>query len=187
MATGGAREAFYETGLDTLAEMGFGGLKLAEVCRRQGVTTGSFYHYFPSWAGYTQGLITYWKNDRTVRVIDAIRAEADPRRRIETIIEVALSLPHGAEAAIRAWSSVDPDVHRVQSEVDKERYDVIYDSALEIVADPRQAEVYAALSLFVFVGYEQSTLPREQAMFEWISTRMLDDLGSGRFADVPPR
>ena len=186
MATGAARDAFYETGLDTLAEMGFGGLKLAEVCRRQGVTTGSFYHYFPSWAAYTQGLIAHWKNDRTVRVIDAIRTEADPRRRIATIIEVALSLPHGAEAAIRAWSSVDPDVNRVQSEVDRQRFDVVYDAALEIVADSRQAEVYAAWAVFVFVGYEQSTLPREPTMFEWISTRMLDDLRSGRFADVPP-
>lgn len=185
MAPGAVRDSFFETGLEILAEQGFGGLKLAELCRRLGVTTGSFYHYFAGWPAYTTALVAYWRQDRTVRLIDAIRTEADPRRRIETIIEVALSLPHNAEAAIRSWSSVDPDVHRVQTEVDHERFQIICNSALEIVGDQRQAEVYAAWAVFVFVGYEQSTLPRENPVFECLSKRMLDDLEAGRFAGVP--
>jgi len=137
------------------------------------VTTGSFYHYFTGWSAYTTDLVAYWRQDRTVRVIEAA-------------IEVALSLPHNAEAAIRAWSSVDPDVLRVQNEVDRERFEILYNSALEIVGDPRQSEVYASWAVFVLVGYEQSTLPRENRAFAWISNRMLDDLAAGRFADVPP-
>jgi AcrR family transcriptional regulator len=187
MAAGAAREAFFETGLEILSDLGFGGLKLAELCRRQRVTTGSFYHYFPGWSAYTRDLVDYWRQDRTVRLVEAIRAEADPRRRIEATIAVALTLPHGAEAAIRAWSSVDPDVLRVQTEVDRERFDVLYDSALGIVGDPRQAQVYASWAVFVFVGYEQSTLPRESPVLGWISNRLLDDLQAGRFSDVPSR
>ena len=57
---------------------------------------------------------------------------------------------------------------------------------IENVGDPRQAEVYASWAMFVFVGYEQSTLPRENPVFAWISNRMLDDLAAGRFTDVPP-
>jgi len=186
MAAGSVRDSYFETGLEILAELGFGALKLAELCRRMGVTTGSFYHYFTSWSAYTGDLIAYWRQDRTVRVIQAIRTEADPRRRIETAIDVALSLPHNAEAAIRAWSSVDPDVLRVQTEVDRQRFEILYNSALEIVGDPRQSEVYASWAVFVLVGYEQSTLPRENRVFAWISNRMLDDLAAGRFADVPP-
>jgi AcrR family transcriptional regulator len=186
MAAGSVRDSYFETGLEILAELGFGALKLAELCRRMGVTTGSFYHYFTSWSAYTGDLIAYWRQDRTVRVIEAIRTQADPRRRIEAAIDVALSLPHNAEAAIRAWGAVDPDVFRVQTEVDRERFEILYNSALEIVGDPRQADVYASWAVFVFVGYEQSTLPRENPVFAWISTRMLDDLAAGRFADVPP-
>lgn len=187
MAAGEVREAFFETGLEILADLGFGGLKLAEVCRRQGVTTGSFYHYFAGWSAYTADLIAYWRQDRTVRLIEVLRTEMNPRRRIEAIIAVALALPHNAEAAIRAWSSVDPDVNRVQTEVDQQRFDILYDSAIEIVKDERQAQTYAAWAVFVFVGYEQSTLPRENRMFEWISKQMLDELEAGRFADVPPK
>ena len=51
-----ARESYFETGLEILADTGFGGLKLAEVCRRLGVTSGSFYHYFTNWGTYTRKL-----------------------------------------------------------------------------------------------------------------------------------
>lgn len=43
MAAGSVRDSYFETGLEILAELGFGALKLAELCRRMGVTTGSFY------------------------------------------------------------------------------------------------------------------------------------------------
>ena len=121
MATVATREAYFETGLEVLADLGYGGLKLAEVCNRLGVTTGSFYHYFSSWPAYTRDLVAHWVQDRTIRLIDALREEADPRRRIEIIIQIALSLPHGAEAAIRSWSSVDQHVLSVQREVDQQR------------------------------------------------------------------
>ena len=61
MAIVAARESFFETGLEILAELGFGELKLAEVCGRLGVTTGSFYHYFRSWHVYTRDLVGYWR------------------------------------------------------------------------------------------------------------------------------
>lgn len=187
MSIVGARESYFEIGLEILADLGFGGLKLAEVCSRLGVTTGSFYHYFSNWNSYTRELLAYWQQDRTVRVINVIRAEPDPRKRIEASIAVALALPHSAEAAIRSWSSVDPEVLAVQQEVDQQRYDVIYEAAFDIVGNDRQAQVFTVWAVYVLVGYEQATLPREAAVFEWIATRMLDDLGAGRFADVPTR
>ena len=180
-----ARESYFEAGLDILADLGYGGLKLAEVCSRLGVTSGSFYHYFTGWAAYTRELISYWRQDRTVRIIDVIRAQPDPRKRIESIIEVALSLPHGAEAAIRSWSAVDPEVHAVQLEVDQQRFEITYESAFQIVNDEAQALAYANLATYLFLGYEQTTLPRELRMFEWMCNTMLDDLEAGRFADVP--
>lgn len=122
MPTVAARVSFFEAGLEILAELGYGGLKLAEVCGRLGVTSGSFYHYFAGWSAYTGQLVAYWRDDRTVRVIDVLRAQPDPRKRIEAIIAVGLWLPHSAEAAIRSWSSVDQEVGAVQREVDQQRF-----------------------------------------------------------------
>ena len=133
MASVVSREAYLETGLDVLSDLGYGGLKLAEVCNRLGVTTGSFYHYFSGWPRYTKELVAHWMQGRTVQVIEAVRGEPDPRRRIDTLIHVGLTLPHGAEAAIRVWSSVDPQVYPVQAAVDQQRFDIMYESAFEIL------------------------------------------------------
>ncbi|NDJ91497.1 TetR/AcrR family transcriptional regulator [Mycolicibacter kumamotonensis] len=179
-----SRQAYFETGLDVLSELGYGGLKLAEVCNRLGVTTGSFYHYFASWPVYTRDLIQHWLEARTVQHVEFVRAMPDPRERLDSLIQIGLALPHGAEAAIRAWSSADPAVHAVQAEVDRQRFDILYESALQVLGDKRQAHLFASWGMYLLIGYEQALLPRDSAAIEWISGQLLEALDSGRFADA---
>jgi AcrR family transcriptional regulator len=185
MASVVSRESYFEAGLDVLSDLGYGGLKLAEVCNRLGVTTGSFYHYFPSWPAYSKELVAHWMQGHTVQIIEAVRAEPDPRRRIDTLIYEGLTLPHGAEAAIRVWSAVDPAVYPIQAAVDQQRYDVMYESAFEILHNKRQAQLFAAWGVYVLVGYEQAALPRDAGALEWIAGQLTDALDSGRFASAP--
>jgi AcrR family transcriptional regulator len=180
-----SREAYFETGLGVLSDLGYGGLKLAEVCNRLGVTSGSFYHYFNSWGQYTRELIDHWQQVNTTRLIESLRAETDPRRRIDGLIHIGLNLPHGAEAAIRTWGSLDPQVHAVQVAVDKHRHDIMRESAFEILRDERQAELFADWAVYLLVGYEQATLPPDKAALQWIVGQLLDTLDAGRFATVP--
>lgn len=180
-----SREAYLDTGLQVLSDLGYGGLKLAEVCTRLGVTTGSFYHYFSNWSAYTRELLEYWRQGRTVQLIEWIRTEPDPRRRIDNIINVGLHLPHSAEAAIRAWSGADPAVYAVQAEVDKERHEITRQSALAILRDERQAELFADWAVYLLVGFEQATLPQDTAALEWIVGQLLEALDGGRFATAP--
>jgi AcrR family transcriptional regulator len=168
--------------MDVLSDLGYGGLKLAEVCKRLGVTTGSFYHYFPNWSSYTRELIEHWRQARTLNVVEAARTDPDPHRRVETLIHEALALPHGAEAAIRVWSALDPDVHTVQSVVDQLRYDILYEAAREIIGADRNAGYFAAWGVYVIVGFEQSTLPRDTDALKWIAFQLRDALSTGRFA-----
>jgi AcrR family transcriptional regulator len=180
-----SREAYFQTGLDVLSDLGYGGLKLAEVCNRLGVTTGSFYHYFSGWPAYTRELVENWMKERTVLVIDVLRREPDPRRRIDSLVAVGLELPHGAEAAIRAWGSIDPDVYDIQVQVDQQRFDVMYSAALEILQDTQQAQMFARWAVYLLVGYEQATLPRDPSALAWIAKQLTDALDNGRFASVP--
>jgi AcrR family transcriptional regulator len=182
MATVISREAYFETGLEVLSDVGYGGLKLAEVCRRLGVTSGSFYHYFDNWPAYTKALVKHWMEGRTLQAIEKLRAEPDPHRRIEALFEIGLELPHGAESAIRCWSSTDPDVHAIQVEVDQKRFDIVYESAYQILQHQRQAELFASSTAYLYVGYEQSTLPRDKDALTWITAQLRDALEEGRFA-----
>ena len=185
MASVVSRESYFEAGLDVLSDLGYGGLKLAEVCNRLGVTTGSFYHYFSRWPAYTKELVAHWMQGFTLQIIETVRAEPDPRRRIDTLIQVGSTLPHGAEAAIRVWSSVDPQVYTVQAAVDQQRFDIMYESAFEILQNKRQAQHFAGWAVYLLVGYEQAVLPRDAAALEWIAGQLTDALDSGRFASVP--
>ncbi|RAU91984.1 TetR/AcrR family transcriptional regulator [Mycolicibacter senuensis] len=179
-----SRQAYFETGLEVLSELGYGGLKLAEVCHRLGVTTGSFYHYFTSWPAYTRDLVQHWLDFRTVQHVEFVRALPDPRERLDTLIQIGLELPHGAEAAIRSWSSADPQVHAVQAQVDRQRFDILYESALEVLHDERQAQLFASWGMYMLIGYEQALLPRDSAAIAWIAAQLLDALDSGRFASA---
>lgn len=180
-----SKESFFDAGLDVLSDDGYGGLKLAAVCHRLGVTTGSFYHYFDNWSDYTQQLVEHWHEGMTTKVVAAVAAEPDPRKRIDSLIEVGLTLPHGAEAAIRVWSSIDTRVHTVQETVDRERFAAMYGCALEILREERQAELFASWAVYLLVGYEQVTLPPDPDGLAWIVDQMLDSLDTGRFTAAP--
>lgn len=184
MASVLSRESYFETGFDVLSDLGYGGLKLAGVCNRLGVTTGSFYHYFPSWSAYTRALVDHWAKARTLS-LEAASAQSHPRRRIDNFIQTALGLPHGAEAAIRVWSSIDPEVRVVQSAIDQRRFDVLYDAAFEILEHKHQAQVFASWAMYLLIGYEQSTLRRSGEDLGWIADQLLETLDSGRFGSVP--
>ncbi|MEB3020166.1 TetR/AcrR family transcriptional regulator [[Mycobacterium] crassicus] len=179
-----SRQAYFETGLEVLSELGYGGLKLAEVCNRLGVTTGSFYHYFTSWPVFTRELVLHWLDVRTVQHVEFARALPDPRQRLDSLIQIGLALPHGAEAAIRCWSSADPAVHAVQTQVDQQRFDILYESALEVLGEARQAQLFANWAMYLLIGFEQALLPRDSAAFEWIAGQLLEALDSGRFAST---
>ena len=185
MAADNSREAYFDVGLELLAELGYGGLKLAEVCQRVGVTTGSFYHHFANWSAYTTALVEHWVQGRTVAIIEAARSEADPRARIDTLIKEGLGLPHGAEAAIRVWSSLDSGVHAVLAAVDQQRFDVLRESALELLHHEHQARLFAAWALYLLVGYEQTLLPRNPEDLSWIAAQLLSALDEGRFSTAP--
>lgn len=180
-----SREAFFDAGLDVLSDLGYGGLKLAEVCQRLGVTTGSFYHYFSNWSSYTQQLVTHWQEGMTVTVVEAVKAEPDPRRRIDSLFKAGLTLPYGAEAAIRVWSAIDPQVRAVQTAVDRQRFDAMYDSAYQILQNRRQADLFAAWAMYLLVGYEQAILPSDTPGLRWLVGQLLEALDSGRFSSVP--
>ncbi len=186
MVTLTTREAYFETGLDVLADLGYGGLKLAEVCRRMGVTTGSFYHYFENWSVYTHQLVRHWLAVSTQQRVEQVRAEPDPRRRIDAIMDIGLNLPHGAEAAIRVWSAVDPQVRVVQEDVDRQRYEILHESAKELLHDDRQAQLFASWALYLLVGFEQATVPLDAVGLAWVAEQLAYALDSGRFSTAPP-
>jgi len=178
MSTSTSRDTYFEAGLEILATSGYGALKLSEVCQSLSVTTGSFYHFFKNWGEYTEALLQYWLQTRTVQEMEYARSIAKPFERVSALVQIGLSLPHGAEAAIRTWSNVSGEVRPIQEAVDKNRYDIFYESTLELVGDPEQAHRFANWALYLLIGYEQASLPRDIGSLEWVAKQLLDAIAA---------
>ncbi|MEV3961230.1 helix-turn-helix domain-containing protein [Nocardia sp. NPDC050193] len=99
-----------KAGYTVLAEEGFRALKLDEICRRLGVTKGSFYHHFSDIAAFKDALVAAWGGwrDQDHQRMDAL-AGAPPRERlIEMMGLLTGSRQWTLERAMREWARSDP-------------------------------------------------------------------------------
>ncbi len=179
MATTASRDAYLRVGLDILASDGYGALKQSEVCRRMGVTTGSFYHFFRNWADYTRALPDYWFTTHTQQHLERLLAEPDADAALDRLISYGLKLPHGAEGAIRSWGSADPAVRHVVEAADRLRYDVVHNIVGRLL-NPEAAARYAHWALLIIVGYEQTTLPVDLDTLSWTAEHWIKSIADDR-------
>lgn len=161
------RDAFFDAALDLLAAghddgigprpTGRSGLKLAPLCRAVGVTTGSFYHHFDGWDGFVLALLEHWETTETARLVEAAGREVDAGQRLALLTHLALTFPHEAEAAIRAWAHVDPRVSRVQRRVDDARREVV--AACVRALRPDDGDEVADLAVDALIGFQSRLRP----------------------------
>jgi AcrR family transcriptional regulator len=147
------RDGWYAGAYEILATEGYGALKLAPLCKRLGVTTGSFYHSFDNWQDFTDGLLATWLLDRTENTVRIVSQHEDPVERLRMLAQASYELLHRTEAAIRVWAGVDERVAAMQRKVDEGRYQVVHDAMTSIVG-PERAEEFTVWGLSTLIGYE---------------------------------
>jgi AcrR family transcriptional regulator len=157
------QEQYFEAALARLASHGSDGLTIGGLCAQLGVTSGSFYHYFGSWAGFVAALLAHWEAERTQTIVDQASAVADPESRLDLLREQAGALPHDAEAAIRAWSQADEVVGQAQRRVDRLRHGQLRDAVLGMGVPADRAERLATMGLALLVGLQQLDRPVDRA------------------------
>ncbi len=160
------RSAYYEAGLDLLAEAGHGGLTIAALCGRLGVTKGSFYHHFVDMAEYVELLLDHWETEHATRLIALSESVTDPVERFDLLQGIAVGLPHGAEAAIRAWSWNSHTVAAVQERVDRARLVHLTRAGVDAGLPPVRAKRMAKISLSVLVGMQLLERPARKKSME---------------------
>lgn len=157
------REDYFAAAMTVLAGEGFSALKIGRLCKAVGVTTGSFYHYFGSWDGFVTELLEYWEREQTARILHLATVPDDPAERVATLKELALTLPHEAEAAIRAWSNTNPTIADFQRRVDGERLEALRQVVAGVVSDAKTAEYLAFVGITLLVGLQQWRTPVRRA------------------------
>ncbi|TCJ96792.1 TetR/AcrR family transcriptional regulator [Nocardia alba] len=149
------KEQYFDTAVVVLAEFGFKGLNIGVLCRRLGVTSGSFYHHFGSWQGFVDTLLEHWENRQMVelRALDVGHGDADADVRAMSVL--ASGLEHGAEAALRAWAANDESVHVTVKRVDESRRRTVHRVVDGVVDDAETATVVTEFGMAMIIGYQQ--------------------------------
>lgn len=166
------RARFLDAGMRVLARDGYAGFKQSVLCAETGLTTGAFYHSFRSWKEFEAALIEHWRGEATDRLVAWVDTQPSPQERVDALIEVALSLPHDTEAAIRVWAAGAPQVRAALTEVDAVRTAAVARFIRGIGIDAEHADRLAANSMLLLIGHEASGGPLHQ--LEWSIRHALD-------------
>lgn len=165
------RERFLEAGMTVLAREGYAGFKQAVVCAETGLTTGAFYHSFRNWREFGTALIEYWRSESTDRLVAWLDTDVSPLARTDALVDVALNLPHAAEAAIRTWAAGEAEVRRAVDDVDAVRTEAIVRYTLELGVDERHARHLARTAMLLLIGHQ--TAGSAVADLEWSMRHLL--------------
>ncbi|MEV0366118.1 TetR/AcrR family transcriptional regulator [Nocardia fusca] len=161
-----SKDNYFDTGLEVLSELGFRHLNIGVLCRRLGVTSGSFYHHFGSWQSYVDALLDHWEN-RQVLILRTLNFDpSTPDEAIRALSDLTLGLHHRAEAAIRAWAANDEAVGVALKRVDESRRRTVRKTITGVVGDERIAAIDTELGMALLIGYQQMVAAGQQVCLD---------------------
>ncbi len=172
------RDDYFEAALEVIARDGVGALTIARLCERLDVTIGSFYHHFKGSRQFLQSFYAWWETEHAFHLVDRARLEPDPLARLALLKKLAAGLPHGAEAAIRTWSTSHPDAAAAQRRVDEARVAVVHDTLRQLGLPPGRARTLAVTAVSVLVGAQQTGHAGNAALLRKIFDELEIWLGS---------
>lgn len=111
-----------EAALQLIAESGVRALTVDALAARLGVTKGSFYWHFTGRAALLASALARWEQRATLEPMRGLDAVADPRRRLELMLEAASQAPRARSLyAALAEAADDPVVRPVLNRVASSR------------------------------------------------------------------
>ncbi len=161
-----------QAGYAVLAAEGFRALKIDNVCRRLGMTKGSFYHHFADVNAFHEALVTSWAGwrDAEHRQMESLSSE-EPRTRLRKMIDALVGPPLWTlERAMREWARSDPRAEASVRAADRQTRQMIRQAFAEYGFDDETAARRAEWMFAMGIGaLHLSATPRSGP--EWDAER----------------
>ncbi len=132
--------------------------------------------------GFVTQLLAYWESEHSDRLIAISKAQPDPTLRITTLTELGVGLPHGSEAAIRAWGRSNPEVAEATARVDKRRERHVVDAVAALGIDRPRARLLGRIAVNLLVGTQQREFPVDLRRLR----QMFDEVNKLVFLEADP-
>jgi AcrR family transcriptional regulator len=152
-----------QAGFAILAEEGIKALKIDRLCRRLGVTKGSFYWHFDNRHALLDDILDTWERvsvDEVIERIEGTSGDEDPtaRSKLERLGEIASSsevlgiAPLAVDLAIRDWARRDEEIACRLRRVDNRRMDYMRSLFRTFCADEAEVEDRCMLVFSLWIG-----------------------------------
>ncbi len=147
-----------QAGLAAVADDGPNGLRIDRLCRRLGVSKGSFHHHFAGSGDFKQTILVAYETLVVEALDQAIghTAADNPKAALASLTAAIASTESfyrpDLEVAMRAWAFSDPEVRAVQERVDTRRLDSLQRIWIRILDDPAEVQTAALLPYLVGIG-----------------------------------
>ena len=148
-------EDWIDAGLTLIAEEGLRSVKVERLCKRVGVTKGSFYWHFSDIQGYLDALAEAWAQEQrsSQSSLEALR-DLEPEERLASMMR-HLTGPRQwiLERAMREWARWDADVAAQVRASDRSIYREVRRAFLDAGLAPREAGLRARAAFVLGVGF----------------------------------
>ncbi|BCQ09446.1 TetR family transcriptional regulator [Mycobacterium heckeshornense] len=151
-----------QTGFRILAEDGIKALTIDRLCRRLGVTKGSFYWHFSDMRAYRRALLDTWAavRDEDRGFFDALAADP-PRQRLSRMMTALVGPRHWMlERAMREWARSEPAVAAAVRDSDRRVVAAVRRAYLDDGFDPEEADMRADATFAAGIGFLYLSGPR---------------------------
>ena len=175
-------EDWIESATDILADENFRGIRIDALCKRLGVTKGSFYWHFKGRPQLLAALLLHWRKRMTTNIIDRLATLGDnPTERLKALF----SLPHRpqspkfarVEQSVRDWARNADYAQDAVQEVDELRLNYFRVLLEQHGLSPAVAEKRAYIAYAIMMGDSilRETLPQgdgSDAMIDEVMRRL---------------
>ena len=144
-----------QTGFGILAEEGVKALTIDRLCRRLGVTKGSFYWHFTDTKAYRGALVDAWAvlRDQDRGRFDEIDA-LPPRERLSQMMTALVGPRHWMlERAMREWARSEPTVAAAVRASDQRVLAAVRQAFLDDGFEPEAADMRANATFAAGIGF----------------------------------
>ncbi len=152
------RSDWLQAGLTAVADDGPDGLRIDRLCRRLGVSKGSFHHHFAGAGDFKRALLDAYETLVVEALNNAIEqtAATTPQESLAGLTAAITSTQSfyrpELEVAIRAWAFSDSQVRAIQERVDRRRLESLEGIWSRILDDPAAVHTAALLPYLVGIG-----------------------------------
>lgn len=146
-------DAWASAALDAISHRGIEGLAVEPIARQLGVTKGSFYWHFANRDALLRRALELWEQQETDDILDRIRHESDPHRRIERLITEAnasrrASRIHQALSSASGNPLIAACVHRIS----ERRVNFLVECYQALGLSNHDARLWARMAYSIYLG-----------------------------------